>query len=71
MERLNRNKGAFADARKINLWLAEQVGRDPVFVSKWWTNTWLPYLQTLAKRANVLKVDMRDLLNIKVQWSIK
>ena len=34
MERLNIIKGALADARKTNIWLAEQVGRDPVTVSK-------------------------------------
>jgi hypothetical protein len=34
MERLNRIKGALADAGKTNRWLAEQVGRDPVTVSK-------------------------------------
>lgn len=34
MERLNIIKGALADAGKTNIWLAEQVGRDPVTVSK-------------------------------------
>lgn len=71
MERLNRIKGALADAGKTNLWLAEQVGRDPVTVSKWCTNTSQPDLQTLSKIADALKVDMRDLLTTKVQRSIK
>ena len=39
MEKLNRIKGALADAGKTNIWLAEQIGRDPVTVSKWCTNT--------------------------------
>ena len=71
MEKLNRIKGALADAGKTNLWLAEQVGRDPVTVSKWCTNTSQPDLQTLSKIADALKVDMGDLLTTKVQRSIK
>ena len=35
MEKLNRIKGALADAGKTNIWLAEQIYRDPVTVSKW------------------------------------
>lgn len=34
MEKLNRIKGALADAGKTNIWLATQIGRDPVTVSK-------------------------------------
>lgn len=71
MERLNRIKGALADAGKTNLWLAEQVGRDPVTVSKWCTNTSQPDLQTLAKIADALNVDMRDLLTTKEQRNLK
>ena len=62
MYRLNRIKGALADAGKTNLWLAEQVGRDPVTVSKWCTNTSQPDLQTFAKIADAPSMDMRDLL---------
>ena len=32
MEKLNRIKGALADAGKTNIWLAEQIGRDSVTV---------------------------------------
>ena len=62
MEKLNRIKGALADAGRKNLWLAEKVGRDPVTVSKWCTNTSQPDLQTLYKIAEVLGVDIRELL---------
>jgi len=62
MEKLNRIKGALADAGKTNLWLAEQVGRDPVTVSKWCTNTTQPDLQTLSKIAEALNIDIRELL---------
>lgn len=49
MENLNRIKGALADAGKTGVWLASQLGKDPVTVSKWCTNTTQPDLQTLAK----------------------
>lgn len=62
MEKLNRIKGALADAGKTNIWLAEQIGRDPVMVSKWCTNTSQPDLQTLAKISDLLNVDIRELL---------
>ena len=37
MENLNRIKGALADAGKTGVWLAGQLGKDPVTVSKWCT----------------------------------
>lgn len=62
MEKLNRIKGTLADAGCTNLWLAEQVGRDPVIVSKWCMNSSQPDLQTLAKIADALQIDIRELL---------
>ena len=66
MKKLNRIKGALADAGKTNIWLAEKVGRDPVTVSKWCTNSSQPDLPTLKKVADLLEVDVKDLL-----WSTK
>ena len=62
MEILNRIKGALADSGKTGIWLARQLKKDPVTVSKWCTNTTQPDLQTLAKIADVLEVDIKDLL---------
>lgn len=62
MENLNRIKGALADAGRTNKWLAEQLGRDPVTVSKWCTNTSQPDMYTLAKISDLLKVNIRELL---------
>ena len=62
MEKLNRIKGALADVGKTNLWLAKQVGRDPVTVSKWCTNTTQPDLQTLAKISDILNINIKELL---------
>ncbi|MCQ2058620.1 MAG: helix-turn-helix domain-containing protein [Bacteroidaceae bacterium] len=62
MGNLNRIKGALADAGRTNKWLAEQLGKDPVTVSKWCTNTSQPDLQTLSKISVLLNVDIRQLL---------
>ena len=62
MENLNRIKGALADAGKTGVWLAGQLGKDPVTVSKWCTNTTQPDLQTLAKISELLKINLRELL---------
>ena len=62
MENLNRLKAVLADAGKTNKWLAEQLGKDPVTISKWCTNTTQPDLQTLQKISDLLDVDIRDLL---------
>ena len=62
MENLNRIKGALADAGKTGVWLASQLGKDPVTVSKWCTNTTQPNLQTLAKISEMLKINIRELL---------
>lgn len=59
---LNRLKAVLADVGQTNKWLAEQLGKDPVTVSKWCTNTSQPDLQTLAKISKLLKVNIRELL---------
>ena len=62
MENLNRLKAVLADAGQTNKWLAEQLGKDPVTISKWCTNTVQPDLQTLSKIADLLDVDILELL---------
>ena len=61
-KKINRLKAVLADANQTNKWLAEQLGKDPVTVSKWCTNTTQPDLQTLSKIAELLNVDIRELL---------
>ena len=61
-QKLNRLKAVLADAGQTNKWLAEQLGKDPVTVSKWCTNTSQQDLQTLAKISDLLKVNIRELL---------
>ena len=61
MESLNRLKAVLADSGKTNKWLAEQLGKDPVTISKWCSNTTYPDLHTL-KIADILGVSMRELI---------
>lgn len=62
MENLNRLKAVLADSDKTNKWLAEQLGKDPVTISKWCTNTTQPDLLTLSKISELLHVNIREIL---------
>jgi transcriptional regulator with XRE-family HTH domain len=59
---LNRIKSVLADKGKTNLWLAERLGKNKTTISKWCTNDQQPTLETLFDVAEVLSVDVRDLL---------
>lgn len=63
MEDINRLKIVLAEKKKTGKWLAETLGKDQTTVSKWCTNTSQPDLHTLRKIAEVLKVDIKDLLH--------
>ena len=63
--KLNRIKTVLVDKGKTNKWLAEQLGRDPATVSKWCTNTSQPSLEVMMKIANLLNVDMNDLVRLE------
>lgn len=60
---INRIKVVLVEKKRINKWLAEQLGKDPATVSKWCTNTAQPILETLLEIARVLEVDVKDLLH--------
>jgi transcriptional regulator with XRE-family HTH domain len=59
---INRIKVALAETSKKNKWLAEKIGKDESTISQWCTNARQPSLENLLKVANVLKIDIRDLL---------
>ena len=61
-QKLNRIKAVLAETGHTGKWLAEQLGKDPVTVSKCCTNTSQPDLYTLNEISNILSLDMRDLL---------
>lgn len=61
-QKLNRIKVVLAETGHTGKWLAEQLGKDPVTVSKWCTNTSQPDLYKLPKVSEFLKVDNKDLI---------
>lgn len=65
MKNVNRLKVVLVERRKTGKWLAEQLGKDPSTVSKWCSNTTQPPLDMLVNIANLLKVDIKELINEK------
>lgn len=63
-QKLNRIKAVLAETGHTGKWLAEQLGKDPVTVSKWCTNTSQPDLYTIKRVATLLGVSIVDLLHI-------
>ena len=60
---INRIKVALAETRRKNKWLAEKLEKDESTISQWCTNARQPSLENLLNIANVLDIDIRDLLN--------
>jgi putative transcriptional regulator len=58
----NRIKAVLAEKGKTNLWLSEQLGKNKTTVSKWCTNEMQPTMESLFQIAEVLNVDVRELL---------
>ena len=58
----NRIRVVLAEQDRTNKWLAEKVGRNRTTVSRWCTNDMQPSIETLAEVAEVLDVDIRELL---------
>ena len=62
MEDINRLKIVLVEKKKTGKWLAEQLGKSTCTVSKWCSNSIQPDLATLNKIAELLNVDVRDLI---------
>lgn len=60
---INRIKVVLVEKKKTNKWLCEQLNVNPSTVSKWCTNSSQPDLETLVKIANLLEVELADLVN--------
>ena len=64
-KKLNRIKVVLADNGKTNKWLAEQLGCAPTTVSKWCTNDCQPTMETFLKIAELLDVELTELVRTK------
>lgn len=62
MKNMNRIKSVLVDTGHTGKWLADQLEKDPVTISKWCTNTSQPSLETIHRIAEILNVQPGDLL---------
>jgi putative transcriptional regulator len=62
-ETLNRLKVVLAEKQKSQKWLAEELGKSVITVSRWVNNKMQPSVDQLFEIAKVLDVDVRMLLN--------
>ena len=62
MEDINRIKVVLVEQKRTSKWLSEQMGVAPSTVSKWCTNSSQPDLGNLLKIADLLEVDIKELL---------
>ncbi|MCH5318912.1 MAG: helix-turn-helix transcriptional regulator [Paramuribaculum sp.] len=65
MEDINRLKVVLVEKKKTSKWLSEQLGIAPSTVSKWCTNTTQPDIETLIRIAQLLDLEITDLVNKK------
>ena len=62
MEDVNRIKLVLVEKKRTNKWLSDQLGVTPSTVSKWCTNSSQPDLPSLLKIADLLEVDIKELI---------
>ena len=62
MEDVNRIKLVLVEKNRTSKWLSEQMGVNPSTVSKWCTNTSQPDISSFLKIADLLDVDIKELI---------
>lgn len=60
---INRLKAVLAEQNKTNKWLAEKLNRNEATISRWCTNEIQPSMDKLVAIANLLNVDVKELIN--------
>lgn len=60
---INRLKVVLAEKGKTNKWLAEKLDKNETTISRWCTNEVQPSLDSLVIIANLLAVDVKELIN--------
>ena len=59
---MNRIKVVLVEKQKTNRWLAERMGKSENTISRWCSNKTQPSIVQLQEIANILDVDVRELL---------
>ena len=62
MEDVNRIKLVLVEKKRTSKWLSEQMGVNPSTASKWCTNTSQPDITSLLRIADLLEVDIKELI---------
>ena len=62
MEDVNRIKLVLVEKKRTSKWLSEQMGVNPSTVAKWCTNTSQPDIRSFLKIADLLDVDIKELI---------
>lgn len=60
---INKIKVVLVEKNLSSKWLAEKLGKNEATISRWCTNDVQPTLKTLASIAELLGVQITDLLN--------
>ena len=61
-KKINRIKVILAERNKTNKWLCDELGVAPTTVSKWVTNSSQPSMETFMRIAQLLEVNLDDLV---------
>ncbi|MGG5578114.1 helix-turn-helix transcriptional regulator [Myroides sp. C15-4] len=61
--KINRLKVVLAEKNKTSKWLAQQLGKSEVTISRWCTNEVQPSMETFLQIATLLNIDIKELLN--------
>jgi len=60
---INRLKVVLAEKGKTNKWLAEKLDKNETTISRWCTNEVQPSLDNLVMIADLLAIDVKELIN--------
>lgn len=60
---INRIRVVLAEQNKTNRWLAEEIGKSEITISRWVQNKSQPSLEQLMLIAKLLSVSPKDLIN--------
>jgi putative transcriptional regulator len=61
-KQINRIRVVLDEKDKTNKWLSEKVDKNRAVISRWCTNVMQPSLEILVEIAEILDVDVRELL---------
>ena len=67
---INRIKVVLVEKQKTSIWLAEQLGKSKITVSRWVSNRSQPSLDQLLEISKILDVDVRELINTSKNQTI-